>query len=179
MNTFYPEIKKNFGFGMMRLPMNGSEVDIPQTCAMVDAFLEAGFNYFDTAHGYIGGKSELAVKECLTSRYPRDSYILTDKLSPNFFNTEADIRPYFASMLEACGVEYFDFYLLHNVNDNNIEYELREDVGKKLYVYYGTNEESIRDELRLTYDVVKKNNEGGTGTPKDGMNMNLQLLAKK
>ena len=92
MNKFYPEIKKNFGFGMMRLPMCGENVDTAQTCAMVDAFLTAGFNYFDTAHGYIGGKSELAVKECLTSRYPRESYILTDKLSPNFFKTEADIR---------------------------------------------------------------------------------------
>ena len=119
MNTFYPEIKKNFGFGMMRLPMNGENVDISQTCDMVDAFLAAGFNYFDTAHGYIGGKSELAVKDCLTSRYPRDSYILTDKLSPNFFQTEADIRPYFRSMLEACGVDYFDFFLLHSLTAGN------------------------------------------------------------
>ena len=119
MNAFFPEISKNFGFGMMRLPMNGDAVDIPQTCAMVDEFLAAGFNYFDTAHGYIGGKSELAVKECLTSRYPRDRYILTDKLSPNFFETEADIRPYFASMLEACGVEYFDFFLLHSLTAGN------------------------------------------------------------
>ena len=119
MNTFFPEIQKNFGFGMMRLPMNGDAVDIPQTCDMVDAFLAAGFNYFDTAHGYIGGKSELAVKACLTSRYPRDSYILTDKLSPNFFNSEAEIRPYFESMLEACGVEYFDFFLLHSLNKGN------------------------------------------------------------
>ena len=122
MNTFYPEIKKNFGFGMMRLPMNGENVDIPQTCAMVDAFLEAGFNYFDTAHGYIGGKSELAVKDCLTSRYPRDRYVLTDKLSPNFFKTEADIRPYFESMLEACGVEYFDFFLLHSLHAGNYDH---------------------------------------------------------
>ena len=119
MNKFFPEIQKNFGFGMMRLPMAEGEVDTVQTCAMVDAFLEAGFNYFDTAHGYIGGKSELAVKECLTSRYPRDRYILTDKLSPNFFKTEADILPYFESMLEACGVEYFDFFLLHSLNAGN------------------------------------------------------------
>ena len=117
--TCFPAVKEVFGFGMMRLPMNGEEVDIPQTCEMVDAFLSAGFNYFDTAHGYIGGKSELAVKACLTSRYPRDSYILTDKLSPNFFNTEEEIRPYFQSMLEACGVEYFDFFLLHSLTAGN------------------------------------------------------------
>ena len=106
-------IKKNFGFGCMRLPMQGEEVDIEQTKKMVDAFLEAGFNYFDTAHGYIQGKSEPALKECLTSRYPRDKYILTNKLSSGFFKTEADIRPLLQSQLDACGVEYFDFYLMH------------------------------------------------------------------
>ncbi len=119
MDPVFSDVRKNFGFGMMRLPMCGDKVDIPQTCAMVDAFLEAGFNYFDTAHGYIGGQSEQAVKAALTSRYPRDRYILTDKLSPNFFKTEADIRPYFASMLEACGVDYFDFFLLHCLNAGN------------------------------------------------------------
>ena len=106
-------IKKNFGFGFMRLPMQGEEVDIPESTKMVDAFLGAGFNYFDTAHGYLQGKSELALRECLTSRYPRDRYVLTDKLTANFFKTEADIRPFFQSQLDACGVEYFDFYLMH------------------------------------------------------------------
>ena len=106
-------IKKNFGFGCMRLPMIGEEVDIEQTKQMVDAFLDAGFNYFDTAHGYIQGKSEKALKTCLTSRYPREKYILTDKLTANYFKAEADIRPFFESQLEICGVEYFDFYLMH------------------------------------------------------------------
>lgn len=107
------KIKKNFGFGCMRLPMKDGEVDIEQTCRMVDAFLESGFNYFDTAHGYLGGKSERALKTCLTSRYPRDRYILTDKLTNFFFKKQEDIRPLFQSQLEACGVEYFDFYLMH------------------------------------------------------------------
>ncbi len=119
MNPCFSEIKKNFGFGLMRLPMRDGEVDIEQTSAMVDAFMAAGFNYFDTAHGYIGGKSETATRSALTSRYPRDSYILTDKLSGNFFQTEADIRPYFATMLEACGVDYFDFFLLHALNHDS------------------------------------------------------------
>jgi len=78
-------IKKNFGFGCMRLPMKDGEVDIEQTCRMVDAFLENGFNYFDTAHGYLNGKSEGALKTCLTSRYPRDRYILTAKLTTFFY----------------------------------------------------------------------------------------------
>lgn len=106
-------IQKNFGFGFMRLPMIGDEVDIQQTKQMVDAFLDSGFNYFDTAHGYINGKSELALKECLTSRYPRDRYILTNKLSPNHFEKQEDIRPLFQQQLDACGVDYFDFYLMH------------------------------------------------------------------
>ena len=116
MSGSFDLIQKNFGFGYMRLPMNGEDVDIEQTTKMVDMFLENGFNYFDTAHGYINGKSELAIKECLSSRYPRDKYILTNKLSAPCFKTEEDIRPLFQQQLEACGVEYFDFYLLHAVS---------------------------------------------------------------
>lgn len=106
-------IKKNFGFGCMRLPLKDGEVDLAETSRMVDYFLEQGFNYFDTAHGYLQGRSETALNACLTSRHPRDSYILTDKLTGTFFKTEADIRPFFQSQLEACGVDYFDFYLMH------------------------------------------------------------------
>ena len=81
MNTFFPEIKKNFGFGLMRLPVKSSKIDNEQLCQMVDLFIEQGFNYFDTAHGYHSGWSEKAVKTCLTSRYPRDKYLLVDKLT--------------------------------------------------------------------------------------------------
>ena len=106
-------IKGILGFGGMRLPMKDGEVVIDEMNRMVDAFLEAGFNYFDTAHGYLDGKSEKALKPCLTSRYPRDRYILTDKLTNFYFKKEEDIRPLFESQLEACGVDYFDFYLMH------------------------------------------------------------------
>ena len=116
MNTYFPEIKKNFGFGMMRLPKVGEDVDIPLTTAMVDAFLAAGFNYFDTARPYIQGKSELAIRQCLTSRYPRDRYVLANKLSGYCFEREEELQPFFDSQLEACGVDYFDFYLLHAVS---------------------------------------------------------------
>ena len=121
MEAVFPEIQKRFGFGMMRLPMIGDQVDIPQTTRMVDAFLAAGFNYFDTAHGYIGGQSEQAVKACLTSRYPRNRYILTNKLSNNFFESQEEIRPLFAKQLEACGVDYFDFYLMHAQSGSRFE----------------------------------------------------------
>ena len=116
------KIKRNFGFGCMRLPMQGEEVDLAQTKQMVDAFLAQGFNYFDTAHGYIGGRSETALRTCLTTRYPRESYVLTDKLSGGFFKTEADIRPLFARQLAACGVDYFDFYLMHSQNAENFQH---------------------------------------------------------
>lgn len=112
-NRYFKNVKKNFGFGCMRLPMANGEVDREETCKMVDAFLDAGFNYFDTAHGYLGGKSETALRDCLTSRYPRDAYILTNKLSTHHFTKTEQIRPLFESQLEACGVAYFDFYLMH------------------------------------------------------------------
>ena len=73
------EIKK-LGFGLMRLPMIGDEVDIEQTKQMVDLFLRKGFTYFDTAYGYLGGKSEKAVKTALVDRYPRQSFQLATKL---------------------------------------------------------------------------------------------------
>ena len=117
MNTYFNEIKKNFGFGCMRLPMNSEEVDYELTSKMVDYFIQQGFNYFDTAHGYLGGKSEIALKECLTSRYPRNQYILTNKLSTHHFNKQEEIFPLFESQLEACGVDYFDFYLMYAQSD--------------------------------------------------------------
>ena len=112
----FENVKRNFGFGCMRLPMVNGEVDKAEVNRMVDAFIDGGFNYFDTAHGYIDGKSEKAVKDCLTSRYPRDRYVLANKLSDWFFEKEEEIRPLFEDQLRICGVEYFDFYLFHALN---------------------------------------------------------------
>lgn len=120
-NPYFNEINGKFGFGCMRLPMKGDEVDLEEFAKMVDYFIDHGFNYFDTAHGYIDGKSETAIKACLTSRYPRDKYLLTNKLSNNFFEKEEDIRPLFEAQLEACGVEYFDFFLMHAQNKKYFE----------------------------------------------------------
>ncbi|MBR2611838.1 MAG: aldo/keto reductase [Clostridia bacterium] len=117
----FENIKKNFGFGCMRLKMNGEEVDYAEFCRMIDAFMAAGFNYFDTAHGYIGGKSEKAIRDCLVPRYPRESFVLTNKLSSWYYNTEEDILPLFESQLSLTGVTYFDFYLLHAVNHESYE----------------------------------------------------------
>lgn len=114
--------EQKFGFGCMRLPLVGEEIDIPQFKRMVDLFIEKGFIYFDTAHGYHSGRSEKAIKEALTSRYPRNAYTLTNKLTDSFFKTEEDILPFFKSQLEACGVEYFDFYLMHAQNATRFEH---------------------------------------------------------
>lgn len=112
MNTF-PEVKKKFGFGCMRLPMDGEKVDYAEFTKMVDEFMAQGFNYFDTARVYIGGQSETAIRDCVVKRYPRESFILTDKLSGALFNSEEEVRPLFEKQLESCGVDYFDFYLMH------------------------------------------------------------------
>jgi predicted aldo/keto reductase-like oxidoreductase len=110
---------KKLGFGCMRLPMKNDasgEVDYVEFNKMIDLFFEAGLNYFDTAHGYIEGKSELALRECLVKRYPRESYILTNKLTTNYFKKEDEILPFFQQQLLDCGVEYFDYYLMHALN---------------------------------------------------------------
>lgn len=122
MNQLFPEIKKNFGFGCMRMKMQGEAVDYEEFTKMVDTFMESGFNYFDTARIYIDGKSELALRDCLTSRYPREAFVLTDKLSPNCFQCREDIEPFLNSQLEACGVDYFDFYLMHAQSSRNYDH---------------------------------------------------------
>lgn len=117
----FDNIKKNFGFGMMRLPMINNEVDYNETCKMIDTFISNGFNYFDTAHGYIDGKSELAIRDCLVKRYKREDYVLVNKLTNNFFQKNEDIIPFFNTQLEACGVDYFDIYLMHAQNAEYFE----------------------------------------------------------
>lgn len=109
----FPEVKKMLGFGCMRLPMDGDKIDIEQFKKMVDVFMANGFNYFDTAHIYHDGESEKAIREAVSSRYPRESFILTDKLTTNCFNKQEDIRPLFEQQLKDSGVDYFDFYLMH------------------------------------------------------------------
>jgi len=117
-----PELKK-LGFGCMRLPVleKQSQVDIEALKEMIDYSLDEGFNYFDTAHPYHGGKSETALREALVKRYPRDAFYLADKMPPWEIKTNADYQRIFDEQLELCGVTYFDFYLLHNMGVENYE----------------------------------------------------------
>ena len=120
-NPFFPEIHGNFGFGCMRLPMKDGKVNYDEFCRMADAFIASGLNYFDTAHGYIGGQSETAIRDCVAKRHARSEFLLTDKLTTPYFNKEEDIRPFFENQLKWCGVEYFDFYLMHAQDRNNYQ----------------------------------------------------------
>ena len=107
---------KNLGFGLMRLPMLGDEIDIEQTKRMVDTFMAKGFTYFDTAYVYIGGKSEVALKEAVVDRYPRDSFQCATKLPFWDMKEPSEMEPVFQTSLDRAGLEYYDFYLLHGLN---------------------------------------------------------------
>jgi len=96
-------------------------VDYEEFCRMADAFIASGLNYFDTAHGYIGGQSETAIRDCVAKRYDRSRFLLTDKLTDPYFKRQEDIRPFFENQLRWCGVEYFDFYLMHAQDRNNYQ----------------------------------------------------------
>lgn len=118
----FEEIKGKLGFGAMRLALDEKgEIDLEHLKKAVDYFISSGFNYFDTAHGYLDGRSEEALKFALTTRYKRSDYIIADKLSSGFFERQGDIRPFFFSQLENVGVDYFDNYLMHALSKNNYD----------------------------------------------------------
>lgn len=113
---------KKLGFGCMRLPLldNSDQMsfDYETFNKLVDTFLERGFSYFDTAYTYHGYRSEEAVREVLVKRHPRDSFVLATKMPMRDFKDAEDMERIFNEQLEKCGVEYFDYYLLHNMGVN-------------------------------------------------------------
>ncbi len=125
------------GFGLMRLPENEIDgekaIDIEQVKDMVDAFMRAGFTYFDTAFGYHGGRSEVVAKEALVDRYPRESFQLATKL-PAWMAKDADeAKRMFDVSLERTGAGYFDYYLLHNLGEDRTK--LFDDFGLWDFAY--------------------------------------------
>ena len=116
---------KKLGFGLMRLPRldpnNEGSIDLEQTKQMVDTFLQRGFTYFDTAWMYCAFKSENAVKDALTSRHPRESYTLATKLHAAYIHSLDDRDAIFNTQREKTGVDYFDYYLLHDVGVEHYE----------------------------------------------------------
>ena len=112
---------RKFGFGLMRLPLIdpkvATSIDIEQMKQMVDLFIEKGFTYFDTAWMYMGFSSEDATKKALVERHPRNTYTLATKLHSNFINTKEDRDKVFNAQLEKTGAGYFDYYLIHDVEE--------------------------------------------------------------
>ena len=108
------------GMGMMRLPLldenDFKSIDYEQVNQMVDTYMDAGFNHFDTAYIYHDGIGEIAFRKCVVDRYPRDSFKIATKLPLFVITEESQLEPLFAEQLENCGVEYFDYYMLHNVS---------------------------------------------------------------
>lgn len=116
---------KKLGFGLMRLPLldpnDGASIDIETTKKMVDSFIANGFTYFDTAWMYCGFKSEDATKEVLVDRYPRDSYTLATKLHAAYIETKEDRDKIFNTQMVKTGVDFFDYYLLHDMGHDHYE----------------------------------------------------------
>lgn len=114
---------KKLGFGLMRLPLldenDKGSIDIEHTKKMVDEFIARGFTYFDTAWMYCKFRSENAIKEALVDRYPRDSYTLASKLHSAFFETMEERDVIFDEQRKKTGVDYFDYYLIHDINKDS------------------------------------------------------------
>ena len=113
-------VKNKFGFGCMRLPLTDekdpSSVDQEQFNKMVDLYMENGYNYFDTSYAYHNGISEISIKKAVVDRYPRKSYMIADKM-PTWLLTKAeDNEKYVNEMLNRLGIDYFDRFLIHNIN---------------------------------------------------------------
>lgn len=113
------KMAKRLGFGCMRLPLldkdDQTSFDTEALNKLVDTFLERGFTYFDTAYTYHGFKSEEAIREALVKRHNRDEFVLVTKLPPRMLKSVEDQERIFNEQLENCGVEFFDYYLLHNI----------------------------------------------------------------
>ena len=116
--------QKKLGFGLMRMPLtnpnDAASVDVEQVKQMVDAFMEKGFTYFDTAWMYNGFASESVAKEALVDRYPRESFTLATKLHNGFFNSLEERDKVFNAQLEKTGAGYFDYYLLHGIEESSL-----------------------------------------------------------
>ena len=143
---------KKLGFGMMRLPttdpQDNSAVDYEKVKKLVDAYMERGFNYFDTAFKYCGGNSETAVRKAVVDRYPRDSYILTTKLSNEFMHSKEEQEQTFTQQLEKLGMDYVDYYLLHN--QGAVNYKVSQELDSFAFIQ-GLKEKGLVKHIGMSY----------------------------
>ncbi|MCM1328797.1 MAG: aldo/keto reductase [Ruminococcus sp.] len=151
----------NLGMGTMRLPTaegKYNEIDEKATAEMIEYALKNGVNYFDTAWGYHDGMSEIAVGKAL-AKYPRESFYLATKFPGYDLSNMDKVEEIFEKQLEKCGVEYFDFYLFHNVCEMNIEQYLDPKYGIDKYLTEQKKNGRIRHlglSVHGSYDVLKR-----------------------
>lgn len=112
---FKEKLVSMLGMGTLHLPTDGESVDVNETIRLVDCLMENGVTYYDLGHSYFNGQAEYAIYNALVMRYPRDRYYLTNKLHVTDILSDADSL--FESQLSACGVSYFDMYLVHGITD--------------------------------------------------------------
>ena len=159
------KFKSKFGFGCMRLPQTDENdpTKINQNLfnEMVDIYMEKGFNYFDTSYAYHNGTSELAIKKAVVERYPRESFKICDKLPTWALTSKKDNEKYVNEMLERLEIDYFDVFLIHNINTpwyklaekyESFEYikKMKENgIAKKIGI-------SFHDEAKLLKKVLEK-----------------------
>ena len=139
-------MNKILGFGCMRLPLldkkNKTTVDLEQLKKMVDVFLAKGFCYFDTAYMYHNFMSEIFVRKALVERYSREKFLLATKLPLSFLRSEEDLERIFLEQLEKCGVDYFNWYLLYNLNRRSL------DVAKKFNCFDFIRQKKAEGKIR-------------------------------
>jgi len=122
MNTWFGKEIPKLGFGTMRLPtLADNAIDYAQIEKMVDLFLENGFTYFDTAYGYMGGRSEDTVRRTLVERHARERFLLATKLPPWELKAKEDMERVLQTQLARTGAAYFDFYMLHSIGQTRLE----------------------------------------------------------
>ena len=149
------------GFGAMRLPLGSekdSDIDEAKTAEMTSYAMEHGVNYYDTAWGYHGGNSEIVMGRIL-SKYPRSSYYLATKFPGYDLSNMDKVEEIFEEQLKKCGVEYFDFYLFHNVCEMNIDAYLDPKYG--IFDYLKKQKENGRIRHLVfsahgSYDIIKR-----------------------
>lgn len=183
------------GFGLMRLPQIDGEIDLPQVCEMVDAYMNQGLNYFDSAYVYHGGQSEVVMRKAIVQRYPRDSFYLATKLPAWEMTCKEDCDRIFNEQLQRAGVDYFDFYLLHSLSDgknydNYVKYDCfrwamqKKAEGKIKYFgfsFHGTSEllEQVVDEHPEIDFVQIQLNYADWANPIVGSARNYEILRSR
>ena len=162
--------KSKFGFGCMRLPLNDENdpksIDQELFNEMVDIYMEKGFNYFDTSYAYHGGMSEVAIRKAVVERYPRESYLICDKMPTWALTSEKDNDKFVAEMLERLGIDYFDVFFIHNINvpwlklaeqHNSFEYVKKmkeEGIAKKIGISFHDNSILLEEVLKKYGDIL-------------------------